>query len=74
MLVKAVIAIALVLQISHYTISAQAQNSSLPENLNDKRMVVDLKNDTVTLINATNNETISIKNLNTTAAGNVTTN
>lgn len=73
MLVKVVIAIALMIQISYYTISVHGQNLSMPESLSDKRMIVDLKNNTVTLINATNNETISLKNFSTNA-GNETTN
>jgi hypothetical protein len=52
---------------------AQGQNTSLPENTNSTRMVLNLKDKTVTLINATTNETISVRNLaeNT---GNMTTN
>jgi hypothetical protein len=40
---------------------AQIQNTTLPENTNNTRMVLNLKDKTVTLINATTNETISVK-------------
>jgi hypothetical protein len=40
---------------------AQMQNTTLPENTNNTRMVLNLKDKTVTLINATTNETISVK-------------
>lgn len=51
----------------------QAQNTSLPENGNNTRMVLNLKDKTVTLINMTTNETISVRNL-TENTGNITTN
>ena len=73
-LVQAIIAIVLVISVSiPYIMSANAQNSNLSDGFNDKRMIVDLKNRTITLINGTTNETISVKNL-TTIAGNVTAN
>ena len=46
--------------ISHWVV-AQMQNTTLPENTNNTRMVLNLKDKTVTLINATTNETISVK-------------
>jgi hypothetical protein len=60
------------LVISHWAM-AQIENTTLPENMNDIRQIIDLKDDTVTLINKTTNETISIRNLSE-DTGNMTTN
>jgi hypothetical protein len=58
--------------ISHW-VMAQMQNTTLPENTNNTRMVLNLKDKTVTLINATTNETISVKSV-TEARKNMTAN
>jgi len=46
------------LVISHWTM-AQIQNTTLPENMNDTRRIFNLKDNTITVINKTTNETIS---------------
>ena len=46
-------------------VMAQVQNTTLTENQNNTRMIVNLKNNTLTLIDKTTNETISVKNLTT---------
>lgn len=52
---------------------AETQNATSPQNTNNTRMVFNVNDNTVTLINATTNETISTKTL-TEITGNATTN
>jgi len=52
---------------------AQAQNTTLPENTNNTRQILNLKDHTITLVNMTTNETISVKNY-TGSETNLTTN
>ena len=60
------------LVISHWTM-AQIENTTLPENTNDTRQIINLTDNTVTLINTTTNETIgTMKYVGNT--GNMTTN
>jgi len=58
--------------ISDWT-TAEAQNTTSSQNTNNTRMILNVKDNTVTLINATTNETISTRNL-TEITGNTTTN
>jgi hypothetical protein len=58
--------------IADWTI-VQAQNTTLPQDTNDTRRVFNMIDNTVTLINATTNETISVMKF-TTSAGNTTAN
>jgi len=52
---------------------AQIENTTLPENTNDTRQIINLTDNTVTLINTTTNETIgTMKYVGNT--GNMTTN
>ena len=44
--------------ISHW-VFAQIQNTTLPENTNDTRRIINVKNNTITVINTITNETIS---------------
>jgi hypothetical protein len=50
---------------------AQAQNITLPQNTNDTRLIVSMKNHTITYVNRTTNETIKVENF---TLGNATTN
>jgi hypothetical protein len=43
--------------ISHWAV-AQIENTTLPENTNNTRQIINLKDNTITLINTTTNETI----------------
>jgi cytoskeletal protein RodZ len=59
---------------------AQGPNTTTAQNRNNTKLIVDLKNNTITLVDKTTNETISVKNLmpkaaaNTTITENITTN
>jgi hypothetical protein len=44
--------------ISHWAV-AQIQNTTLPENMNNTMRIINLKDNTITVINKTTNETIS---------------
>jgi hypothetical protein len=51
-----------ILTISHGWVDAQIQNSNSSDT-NETRMILNVKDNTVTLVNTTSNETISIRNL-----------
>lgn len=51
-----------VLTLSHGWTGVQAQNATSSDT-NDTRMILNMKDNTVTLLNTTSNETISIRNL-----------
>lgn len=51
-----------VFTISDGSVGAQAQNTNLSDT-NDTRMILNVKDNTVTLVNTTSNETLSIRNL-----------
>ncbi len=51
-----------VITISHSWIGIQAQNAT-SSHANDTRMILNVTDNTVTLLNTTSNETISIRNL-----------
>jgi len=59
---------------------AQDRNTTSAQNRDNTKLIVDLKNNTITLLNTTTNETISVKEympeapLNTTTIENITTN
>jgi hypothetical protein len=50
---------------------ARAQNITLPQNTNDTKLIVSMKNHTLTFVNRTTNETIKVENF---TLGNATTN
>lgn len=58
---------------------AQDRNTTSAQNRDNTKLIVDLKNNTITLLNTTTNETISVKEympkspLNTTTIENITT-
>jgi hypothetical protein len=66
--------------IFHWVI-AQIQNTTLPENTNDTRRIINLRDNTITVINTTTNETIrtmpylgNTGNMTSGNTGNMTTN
>jgi len=67
------IAFALVIQPIVNFVMAQAPNTTLPESRKNTMAIVNLKDNTVTLVDKITNETISVKNL-TGTAGTTTTN
>jgi hypothetical protein len=58
--------------VSHWAV-AQMQNTTLPHNTNNTKQIVNLKDRTITLVNTTTNETISVKPIPETT-GNMTAN
>ena len=58
--------------VSHWAV-AQMQNTTLPQNTNNTKQIVNLKDRTITLVNTTTNETISVKPIPETT-GNMTAN
>lgn len=66
--------VALVIQLLIISpVMAQGPNTTSAQNRNNTKLIVDLKNHTITLVNTTTNETISVKNLTPKAAVNTTT-
>ena len=66
--------VALVIQLLIISpVMAQGPNTTSTQNRNNTKLIVDLKNHTITLVNTTTNETISVKNLTPKAAVNTTT-
>lgn len=61
-----------VLTVSHSWTGVQAQDATSSDT-NDTRMILNVKDNTVTMLNTTSNETISIRNL-TADTENMTTN
>jgi hypothetical protein len=53
---------------------AQGSNTTSAQNRNNTKLIVDLKNHTITLIDITTNETISVKNLTPIEGANTTSN
>jgi hypothetical protein len=73
-LIQLIVAFALLIpSLTAEWMMAQAQNITLPQNTNDTRLIVSMKNHTLTFVNRTTNETIKVENF-TMGEGNKTTN
>ena len=55
-------------------VTAQDSNTTLAENRNNTKLIVDLKNHTITTLDTTTNETISVKKFTPIEVANTTTN